>query len=876
MSSSTMVAETTEFHLLSSRRDSFVGREQETRDVLRLLSRPDVACLTLLGPGGVGKTRLMTQVAATLKADAREPFADGIWFVPLAAVTDADRAPLVLAEVLGLELADEAPAAAVIDFLRERESLLILDNVEQVIEIGPFVAELATECRDVKIVVTSRRPLRISGEQEYALSPLPLPGQNGASVEQLTDNPAVALFMQRARMVNPRIEFDARTLEHVAEICRGLDGLPLAIELAGARVKALSPSVLAAQLSNRLRVLTGGPRDAPTRQQTLRSAIAWSYDILTPREQELYRRLAVFSSGFNLTTAEQLDAELSAPSQPTAQEPLDVIAALVDHSLLIAVDTALDDPRWTMLQTIREFGLEQLAALGEEQSVRKAHAKVITKMATDAEAGIYGKDQPIWLKRLTAEDANIRSALTWSLENNERELALLIAGSLWRFWSLRHAGKEGREWLARAIAAPGEASLYAQALAFRGAGCLAEDIGDYETAELRHGQALALWEELGDDVRRARSIDDIGNTAHDQGDFERAIALHNLAYEVGETCGNRRVMASAMSNLGAVAYLQGNISLARERWQAVLNGTTIDDPVSQAMVMNNLAVAYMHEGDLDRAASILEDTLAIHNELGTLSTRADVYTNLSDVATRQGNHDRARAYFAQAIELYQLAEDPKGLHNSYFSLGTEEAGQGNAQASLAAFCESLRYADRANNRIGVADTIDQIALLAVSTELAEEAARLTGAARAIRERLGSTGMPNHQQVLAELEAELKRSLGESRYARAIEEGAEITQRQATSRALALADRLAEMTLPSKAKVAPATALSAAPANPFKLTKREVEVLRLLAQGHTDREIAAELWISPRTAGSHVTNIFGKLDVDSRAAAVAVAFRNDLI
>jgi DNA-binding CsgD family transcriptional regulator/tetratricopeptide (TPR) repeat protein len=577
-----------------------------------------------------------------------------------------------------------------------------------------------------------------------------------------------------------------------------------------------------------------------------------------------------------LSMAEQLDAELSDPAQSMGQEPLDVIAALVDHSLLIAIDTPLDDPRWTMLQTIREFGLDQLATLGEEQAVRKAHAKLIAIMATQAEIGIYGKDQPAWLKLLSAEDANIRAALAWSFEHGERELALLIAGSLWRFWSLRHVGKEGREWLARAIDAPGDASPHALALAYRGAGCLAEDIGDYATAELRHGQALALWEELRDDTRRARTIDDLGNTAHDQGDFERAIALHNLAYEVGEACGNRRVMASAMSNLGAVAYLQGNISLARERWQAVLDGTTIDDPVSRAMVMNNLAVACMHEGDLERAATILEQTLSIHNELGTLSTRADVFTNLSDVATRQGNHDKARAYFAQAIELYLMAEDPKGLHNSYFSLGTEEASQGNAQASLAAFRESLHYADRANNRIGIADTIDQIALHAVSTELAEEAAKLTGAARAIRERLGSTGMPNHHLVVAELEAALRRSLGENRYARAVDEGAEISQRQSTARALDLADRLAEVALPSKAKVATPSASLAAPANPFKLTKREIEVLRLLSQGHTDREIAAELWISPRTAGSHVTNIFAKLDVDSRAAAVAVAFRNNLI
>src|SRR5215213_6584953 len=874
-------------------RDAFLGREQETRDLLKLLARPDLACLTVLGPGGVGKTRLMTQVAEQLAHDRREPFPDGIWFVPLATVTDPNRVPMAVAHVLDLELGDEPASATVVEFLRERETLLILDNLEQVIEAAPFVAEIAAECCDVKIVVTSRRPLRINGEQEYILAPLPLPDVDGGqSTDALEENPAVALFIQRARKVNPHIQFDERALAQIAEICRALDGLPLAIELAGARTKALSPSALVTQLGNRLRVLTGGPRDAPSRQQTLRSAIAWSYDILRPEEQRLFRHLAVFTGSFSLSMVEALEGrqgergkdgqESTSPHPLTPSPPLlDLISNLVDHSLTQAVETDLDDPRWRMLQTIQEFSRESLAAAGEEQPLCRAHAVVVADLAARAEVGFYGKDQADWLKRLTAEEANIRAALEWSLVHDERELSLRIAGSIWRFWSLRHAGNEGRRWLARALAAPGDVSQFALGIGYRGTGCLAEDVGDYETAERSHRQALAVWEELGDQQRRARSLDDLGNVAHDQGDFPRAIELHNQAYEVAKAAGDRRFMASARANLGSAYFLQGNIVAARDEWQGVLDSNTIDDPVSRAMVMNNLAAACLQLGDLDQARSILENALVIHQELGTLTTRADVYVNLSDVATRQGERERARVLFEQGIELYRLAEDPKGLHSAYFNLGIVQIDAGDPRAALTSFEEALRFADRATNRMGIADGIDRIASLAIGTNLAESAAALAGAAQAIRDRAGAPGIPAHHAFAAQLHKELRNALSVTTYEAAFAEGRELSPRQATARAFELSARLADtervaVNVQPAAVAPPQVAPSEAGTNPFRLTKREIEVLRLLSEGRTDREIAAALFISPRTANSHVTNIFGKMGVDSRAAAVAAAFRKHLI
>jgi non-specific serine/threonine protein kinase len=553
---------------------------------------------------------------------------------------------------------------------------------------------------------------------------------------------------------------------------------------------------------------------------------------------------------------------------------LDTIAALVDHSLVQSVESDLDDPRWTMLQTIQEFGIDAFAASGEIHDLRRAHAEVYAQMAANAEIAFYGKSQADWLKRLTSEESNIRAALEWSLDNGERELALQIAGSIWRFWSLRHAGNEGRAWLAQALEMPGEVSRFVLGIGYRGAGCLAEDIGDYATADHAHRQALAIWEELGDQPRIARSIDDLGNIAHDQGDFPRAFELHRQATEVARAAGDRRAMAASHANLGSAYFLQGDIAAARDEWQGVLDSNTVDDPVSRAMVMNNLAVAFMHLDDLDGAAAILQEALGIHEELGTLATRADVYINLSEVEVQRGDRARARVYFEQSLELYRLAEDPKGLHNAYFSLGVEQVQSGEPHAALRSFRECVQYADRANNRLGVAEGIERIASLALGTALAVEAAQLAGAAKGMRDKAGAKGIPAIQQFVTELHADFERELEVSGFQQALAHSRDLTPRQAAVRAHDLAERLAEMSLPKRAQST--TELAPAPSNPFRLTKREIEVLRLLAEGRTDRDIAAALFISPRTAGSHVTNLFAKMKVDSRASAVATGFRNQLI
>jgi len=735
-----------------------------------------------------------------------------------------------------------------------------------VIEIADLISRIATECPDVKIVATSRRSLRISGEQEYTLAPLTVPSAD----TDLEASPAVALFIQRAHMVNPMINFDARAVETVAEICRRLDGLPLAIELAASRVKALSPTALLKQLDNRLRLLTSGPRDAPVRQQTIRAAIGWSYDILAPEEQSLFRRLAVFSGGFTLESTEALVERSGFDTANTVV--LDLIASLVDHSLIQTMGEESNGPRWTMLETIREFGIEQLREHGERDAVQEAHAEVQAALSAGAEFGLYDAEQTIWIRRLSDEQNNIRAALTWAIDHAMRDVALRIAGPIWRYWSFRHMGLEGRTWLANVLAIPGDANPVAHGLALRGAGCLAEDIGDYPTAQRYHEQARAIWEEISDRHRLSRTIDDLGNVAHDQGEFETAIALHTRAYELAKESGYRRGITRSLSNLGATSYLQGDLATARERWQATLDSGTIDDPISRAMVLNNIGVACLQLGDLDQATNFLDQALAIHRVIGTQSTTADVFINLSDVAIRRGQFEQSRSYFEEAIELYRQADDPKGLHNAHFSLGGIEIDRGNIREALGAFAESLRFADRANNRLGMADAFDQIASIAIDFDRVEEAAVLAGSARAVRDEMKSVPLPNLQQFNETFIAKLRRSLGEERLKAATQSGEQIPARQATARALKLATELLTLKAPMRERRTTAEFAT----DPFPLTRREFEVLRLLAEGKTDRDIAAALWITPRTAGTHVANILGKLEVDTRASAVAAAFRHNLL
>ncbi|HEX5963529.1 MAG TPA: adenylate/guanylate cyclase domain-containing protein, partial [Gemmatimonadales bacterium] len=606
-------------HNLPIQATPFLGREREVTEVVALLRSADARLVTLTGPGGTGKTRLALQAAAELL----DAFPDGVFFVPLAALRDPELVPSAIASALGLrDQAGQTPAQAVREALAGKRLLLVLDNVEQVAASAPFVGELLAAAPDLEVLATSRLPLRLRAEREYPVTPLALPPANGMPPEQFLQYEAVRLFVERAQAVRAGFTLTPEIAPAVAEITRRLDGLPLAIELAAARVRLLPPAALLARLEKRLPLLIGGPRDAPARQQTLRDAIAWSYDLLTADEQALFRRLSIFAGGFSLEAAE-------AVANPGGElDVLDGVDRLSEHSLLRPVAGPAGEPRFTMLETIREYGLERLEQGGEAETTRRAHTEFFLALVEGAEPKLTSPEQLVWLERLEAEHDNLRAALDWALVRDS-QMALRLAGGLAWFWFFRGYLREGRGWLERTLAASGDPGpLHAEALA--AAGRLARHLGDYggaiallerslelarsfqdrrvealalhelgALAGLAEGDAareaalteasLALWRELGDSWGIARTLNNLGYEAYLQGDLDRAVSLLDEGVTLARVAGDRSVLGYILDSRGVVAEAQGELARATDLYQEALTlADQVGNPLVEAYALSSL------------------------------------------------------------------------------------------------------------------------------------------------------------------------------------------------------------------------------------------------------------------------------------------------
>src|SRR5215207_9210218 len=473
-----------------------IGREAELANARALLLDEAVPLLTLTGPGGVGKTRL----AQTLAHDVAEHFADGVIWIDLAPIGDPALVVPAIAHTFGLGDRGERPAAEqIVSFLHQRNLLLMLDNCEHLLSaIAEVVSALLSACPKLQVLATSRAPLRIRGEQEQPVEPLPLPPESTSQARNLTENPSIQLFIERARAVDPRFSTANDTLHIVADICRELDGLPLAIELAAARVRVLSPPALRDRLRQRLPVLEGGARDAPARQRTMRDTIAWSYSLLAPDEQSVFRHLAVFSGGFTLETAQAV------ASRDSTTDVLPQLERLVEHNL-VRRDELVPSLRFQLLETIREFAREQLAASGEEGEARRAHGAYFLAFAEHAAAGLYGAQQLAWLTQLETDHPNLRAALEWFRDQNDPGGVLRLAAALWRFWFIRGHPREGRAWLSQALAGAHPWSpLLREAL--DGSSMLASNQGDHREAAAIADQLLLLAREHRDAEGIARAL----------------------------------------------------------------------------------------------------------------------------------------------------------------------------------------------------------------------------------------------------------------------------------------------------------------------------------------------------------------------------------
>ncbi len=777
-----------------------VGRLREAAAVVALLHRSDIRLLALTGPGGVGKTRLALEVARELADD----FADGVHFVPLAPVVDPDLVLSAVAQALGAQVRNDHHAAgSVASFLRHRRALLVLDNVEQVADAAPQLAELLSLCARVKVLVTSRAPLRLRGERVVPVPPLPTPDPTCLpALEVLSSYAVVEIFVQRARDVQSDFVLSPENATAVADICHRLDGLPLAIELAAARTHVLPPAALLARLQRRLPLLVGGPRDLPTRQRTMRDTIAWSHDLLTPEEQAVFRRLAVFAGGFDLEAAEVVAGPGSGhpiggmdarpPSLPTHEAPqpaaavLDLVASLVDKSLVQREPgtrraEAGGEPRFGMLETIREYALERLEASGEAEAIQWRHATHVLALAEATEPQLTGPEQGVWLDRLEDEHPNLRIALGWALERGE-------AGALERFWDHRSHWSEGRRWLEVLLASGQGASTVVRAKALRTAGVLAIEQGEYSPAESILAEGLALYREGEDDHGTAFTLNALGSVAIYREEFGRAETLFREALELLRRVGDRAGIAALLGQLGYVALLRG---------------------------------------ELAKAAADFADSLALYREAGSELGAGRMLCLMGRVLLEQGDHARAEALFRDGLSL------------------NREAG----------------------NKIYVIECLEGLAATAVVAGAVEHAARLWGAAVALREAIGvpvpAVDLPHHRRYLSVLADHPDRAVAAARSA-----GREMPLD------LAIAEALVHG-LPA-ATPPPLDSRPPPPAAFPNLTAREREVLRLLATGHSNQTIADALFISLPTVKGHVSSILAKLGADSRTAAVSQAHRLGLV
>lgn len=626
----------------------FIGREDEIRDIVDLLHRPGVRLLTLTGTGGTGKTRLALQVGSRLLFE----FDDGVFFVSLASLADPSLVTATIVDTLGIrEEGGRLLFDTLIDHLRHRNLLLVLDNFEHLLDAAPVVSDLLNACRSVRILVTSRSPLHIAWEREYAVPPLAVPDpQRLPEPNTLAGYESVAMFLDRAQAVRPDFELTGSNAHAVAEICNRLDGLPLALELAAARVKLFPPQALAQRLSHRLPLLIGGSRDRLARHRTLRATIEWSYSLLDSAEQTLFARLAVFAGGCTLEATEEV-------CDPTAElDTLDLLGSLIDKSLLR--QEGEEEARVRMLETIREFAQERLVARGDEADVRERHAVHFERLAEEGEIGIRGPQQKEWLRRLETEHDNLRAALAWTLERGEDERARRLGAALWRFWWMQGYWTEGRRWL-ESILAPESPASVSRGGAVSGLANIVWAQGDLDLAEELHREALALREALGDHPGVATSLNNLGVVTEQRGAFEEAVGWYERGLAAAREVGNDWTTALLLGNLGGVVGNLEQYERALELGEESLQiWRRLGDRASEGRVLNNLASIALETGRIERAVDLQRESLALYLDLGAQENIAVCLEGVAKIAARTGKAEGAARALGAAEGLREALGQP--------------------------------------------------------------------------------------------------------------------------------------------------------------------------------------------------------------------------
>ncbi|HLZ60541.1 MAG TPA: tetratricopeptide repeat protein [Ktedonosporobacter sp.] len=855
-------------HNLPIQMTPLIGREQEVAALCALIQRPEVRLVTLTGTGGIGKTRLGLQVASELV----QKFVDGVYFVPLGSTSDPDLVISTLAQALGLrESGDWSLEEHLQAYLREKHLLLLLDNFEQVVAASPVLSALVATCPAVKIMVTSRAVLYLRGEYEFPVPPLSLPdAQHLEPLDALEQYPSVMLFLQRARAVRPDFQLTAANASTIVEICVRLDGLPLALELAAARMKLMPPQALLTRLQHRLEILTSASQDVPARQRTLRNTLAWSYDLLTAQEQRLFRLLSIFVGSFTLDAAEAICCARQDLELPL----LDGIASLLDKSLLYQVEQEAGEPRFVMLETIREYGQECLDASGENGATKQAAVMYYLTLAERAEPHLASKEQRIWLQRLEQAYDDLRAVLSWLIEQEEATQSLRLACALWRFWWMKGRVTEGRNWLEQALALEqtGEAGAMAlvRARALSALGTLAGQQGGLEHAERLCRESLTLSRQLGDTQSIITALWMLGYMAREKSDYSVAWTLAHESLQLSRDTDNIPGITFSLETLAAVALDQGKYQQARTLIKEGLAlSRQVGDNWETARSLWLLALAQLFQGNIVKAQRLFEESLALSREMNDKRGSAYSLVMLGYVAYFQGQQSHMYALMQEALAFHKATGDRRGLAEALHGLGWATLARGDAVAAQDLFEESLVILRALDRKWFLTLALDGLAAAVAMQGQAAWGAKLWGAAEALREGIGATVSPVIQAPYEPFLMAARAQLSEQEFAAG----------WAAGRALVVD------TVPSEALFsAPESVMKAALPRvsvgvvkyPAGLTAREVEVLRWVTLGLTDIQVAEKLVISPRTVSTHLTSIYNKLGVSSRSAATRFAMEHHLV
>ncbi|MEJ2600893.1 MAG: tetratricopeptide repeat protein [Anaerolineales bacterium] len=684
---------------------SFIGRVQEIEALERLLWQSRL--LTVAGPGGAGKTRLTIQIAQKVLGS----FPDGVWFIDLAPLSDTALLSLHVMNVLCMrEEAGISPDRTLIDFLKDKAILLILDNCEHLLPDVAQLAELMLRTAPrLQIIATSRQRLGVSGEIIWRITPLSLPDTNvDMAFEEIMQYEAVKLFQDRAAAASPDFTITRENAVTVAQICIRLDGIPLAIELAAARVRALSVEEILARLDDRFRLLVDSHIALP-RQQTLRALIDWSYGLLTEKEKILFCRLSVFVSGWRLKAAEQI----CSGGEIEAIEVLDLLSGLIDKSFVIG-DTRGGRLKYRFLETIHQFSRERFLESDETGAFEQKHAAYFLKLAVNAYGKMWGLDQVDWLARLDEEYDNLRAALTWlSKAAGQEAMMLQMAGSLWRYWEIRGYITEGRAWLEIALAKNPDAEIYLRANGLGGAGHLARQQGDYVQATTLHKQSLYLFQKMGSKLDAARQLNALGEIAHFQGDYPRAVELHeqslSLCYEIDDKEG----IAVSHRQLGVIARDRGQYRHAQELLEKSLKlERELGDKLLIALSLNDLGVVAHHLCEYERAISLFEEAMSLQRQLNDRLGISNSLQNKANVAKDQGDYFQAEQLYKECLTLKQELGDKRGISRVIAALSEVAFWQGKYPLAADLAGQSLKLSRELNLKRGVLTSTELLGFIA--------------------------------------------------------------------------------------------------------------------------------------------------------------------